>query len=182
MKNFNHIALSAAICLALSTSAMATSTSEAEYKAAKIVASANQKADEATCQSMAGNAKEICIVDANGREKVALAQLEANYQPSAEHEYDVRVANADATYASAKQRCDDAAGNVKEVCRKEAQGAFVSAKADAQLASKTENASKNADAAKRDAAYSTAKEKCKALANEAKATCIKDAKTLYGQI
>lgn len=41
----------------------------------------------------------------------------------------MRVAMADANYAVAKEKCDDFAGNVKDVCVKESMAAAVTAKA-----------------------------------------------------
>ena len=196
-------ALSAVVCIAISASAIGDTISKAEYKATKGDISAKYKADKAACKAMTGNAKDICIEEAKGREKVAKAELEENYSPSAKHRYNVRIAKAEAAYAVAKEKCDDLSGNAKDVCRKEAKSAYVAAKADAKLAEttsdakstargKTEDANATAretttearkDAAtdKRDAAYAVAKEKCDALADDAKAKCIKDAKARYGQ-
>jgi hypothetical protein len=203
MNKFNLTALSAAFCLAASTGALAGTLSKTEYNAAQADISANYKSDMAACTAMTGNAKDICIEEGKGREKVAKAELEANYSPSDKHRYDVRIAKADAAYAVAKEKCDDFSGNAKDVCLKEAQSAHVAAKADAKRAektaeanatarektqdanatarAKTTEASKDAAADKRDAAFAVAKEKCDALAGDAKAGCIKDAKARYGQ-
>ena len=192
MKSYTLTALSAAFCLAISTSAMGGTISKVEYKAAKEDISAKYKADKAACKPMTGNAKDICIEEAKGREKVAKAELEANYSPSFKHRYDVRMAKANAAYAVAKEKCDDFSGNAKDVCRKEAKSAYVAAKADAKVAEKTSDANataretttearKDAATEKRDAAYAVAKEKCEALADDAKVKCIKDAKARYGQ-
>ena len=192
MNSYTLTALSAAFCLAISTSAMGGTISKVEYKAAKEDISAKYKADNAACKAMTGNAKDICIEEAKGREKVAKAEFEANYSPSSKHRYDVRMAKANAAYAVAKDKCDDFSGNAKEVCRKEAKSAYVTAKADAKVAEKTSDANataretttearKDAATEKRDAAYGVAKEKCEALADDAKDKCIKDAKARYGQ-
>jgi hypothetical protein len=203
MNRFNLTALSAAICLAASTGALAGTLSKTEYKAAQADISATYKSDTAACVAMAGNAKDVCIQEGKGRERVAKAELEARNSPSGKHRYDVRVARADAAYAVAKEKCDDFSGNAKDVCLKEAQSAQVAARADAKLAEKTADAnatarektqdanaaaraktteaSKDAAADKRDAAYAVAREKCDALAGDVKASCIKDAKARYGQ-
>jgi len=171
---------------------MGGTISKVEYKAAKEDISTKYKADKAACKPMTGNAKDICIEETKGREKVAKAELEANYSPSSRHRYDVRMAKANAAYAVAKEKCDDFSGNAKEVCREEAKSAYVTAKAEAKVAEKTSDANataretttearKDAATEKRDAAYAVAKEKCEALADEAKVKCIKDAKARYGQ-
>ena len=152
----------------------------------------NPTISPAACKAVTGNAKDICIEEAKGHEKVAKAELEANYSPSSKHRYDVRMAKANAAYAVAKDKCDDFSGNAKEVCREEAKSAYVTAKADAKVAEKTSDANataretttearKDAATEKLDAAYAVAKEKCEALADEAKVKCIKDAKARYGQ-
>jgi hypothetical protein len=191
MTQFRIAALSAACLLAMGTSAFATE-SKSEYDAAKAGIKATYKTDKAACQPMSGNAKDICSAEAKGRENVALAELEAKHEPSVKHRYLSRMAKADATYAIAKERCDDQTGNAKDVCRKEAKAAFVSAKADAKASEKVSNINtvsrdktvevrKDAAADKRDAEYAVAKEKCNAFAADAKAGCIKDAKTLYNK-
>jgi hypothetical protein len=70
--------------------------------------------------------------------------------------------------AVAKERCDDSAGNVKDVCVKEAKAAHVSAKADAKAQEKIVDAHKDAAVDKRDAEYAVAKEKCDALSGNTK--------------
>ena len=203
MSKFTLSALSVAICLAISPLAIGSVMSKADYKAAKEDIAARHKADQAGCATMTGNVKDICSQEATGREKIATAELVATNEPTSKHRYDVRLAKADAAYAVAKERCDDLSGNAKDVCVKEANAAYVTAKADAKVANKTTEANataraktsdantvaraktldarKDAEADKRDAAYAVAKEKCDALANDAKAACIKDAKARYGQ-
>jgi len=207
MNKFHLTAISAAFCFALSTGASALNTphamSKTDYKAAKDQISAKYKDDKASCKSMTGNAKDICMEEAKGRENVAKAELEAKYEPSVNHDRDLRLAKAKAAYDVAKEKCDDQTGNAKDVCRKEAKANYTAAKADAKAAQKTADATatahdkvasanmkaneKAADARrsaaedKRDAGYAVAKEKCDALSGDAKATCVKNAKARYGQ-
>ncbi len=192
MKKFTLSTLAAIIGLAISASAMAEPLTQAQYKAAKTEISKTYTSEKAACKSLAANAKDICIVEAKGHEKISKAENEAAYKPSVKNTLDVRMAKADAAYAVAKEKCDDAADNAKDVCRKEAKSAFVAAKADAEVAEKTSaanatastkktDARKDAATEKRDAAYAVAKEKCDALAGDAKTSCIADAKKLYGQ-
>jgi len=203
MNKFTLSMLSVAVCLAVSPLAVGAVMAKADYKAAKADISARYKADQAACAGMTGNVKDICSAEATGREKIAYAELIATNEPTSRHRYDVRLAQADAAYAVAIEKCDDLSGNAKDVCVKEAKAAYVTAKADAKVANKTSEAKttarekstdantaaqakvldvrKDADADKRDAAYAVAKEKCDAFAGDVKATCIKDAKTRYGQ-
>ena len=88
MNKFNLTALSAALFLALSASAIGATMSPAEYKAAKADITAKYKTDKAACKSQSGNAADICVQEAKGHENIAKAELEANFSPSEKHKYD----------------------------------------------------------------------------------------------
>jgi len=176
----------------MSASAMGGTMSEAQYKKAGETISAKHRSDEAACQAMAGNTRDVCMAEANGRESVSKAEREATYDGSSKHRYDVSMAKASAASSVANEKCDDLAGNAHDVCRKEAQGTEVAAKAEAERAYKTADvnaaardanteASKKAAASKQEAAHAVAKEKCDSLAGEAQTTFIKDARALHGQ-
>lgn len=166
--------------------------SNEEYRAGKERIAADYKADKARCGSLAGNARDICMAEAKGREKVAKAELEATRHPTDRHRYDVDLAKAEAAYAIAKQRCDDKAGNEKKVCMKEAKAAQTRAKADAKAnlkvvkadraAGEKASTARNAAAdAKRDADYAVAKARCDTFAGEAKERCVSEAKARFGK-
>jgi len=161
-----------------------------EHKAQEDRISADYKASRDKCGTLKDNAKDICISEAKGTEKVAKAELEAQYKPSARNTEKVAIAKADAAYDTAKERCDDQKGNAKDVCIKDAKAAHVKAKEDAKVAKanadpnkdkadKTE-AKKDANAEKREAEYKAAKERCDALSGNAKDSCQNDAKAKYG--
>ena len=155
-------------------------------------AESQYKMDKAACDGMSGNAKDVCIEEAKGKEKVAKADAEAALQNTPKARENAREARADANYEVAKEKCDDLAGNAKDVCVKEAKAAFVKAKADAKVdrvaadtrkdsADKTAEARREAAADKRDADYKVAIEKCDGLAGAAKDTCVHDAKVRFGK-
>jgi len=201
MNKFNLTALSAMMCLGMATGAIGAIGKPPEYKAAKDQIEAKYKEDKAACKAMTGNAKDICMEEAKGREKVAKAELTNKFEPTAKHAKDVRMAKADATYEVAKEKCDDQTGNAKDVCRKEAKAAHVAAKADAKVAKeaadakadvraggstakakdKVADAKRDAAEDKRDAGYAAAKEKCDAMSGDAKDNCIKQAKAKFGK-
>ena len=144
MKKLTITATVAAFSLALSAAAMAdtqTDTqSKAEYKADKNSIQAEYKSAKAVCDQFKGNAKDICVAEAKGKENVSLSELEARYHPSPKANYNVLIAKAQADYSVAQQKCDDLSGNAKDVCVKEAKAALSAAKADAQAQMKTANA------------------------------------------
>jgi hypothetical protein len=188
--NINVIAL--AVSLAFSTGAMAQNMSKSDYKAGQDKIAAEYKLAKAGCKSLSGNANDICEADAKGKEKIAKADLEASYKPTPKNHYEARVAKAEAGYAVAKEKCDDVAGNTKDVCLKEAKAAETVAMADAKAQMKTSDANatateksddahKDATADKMDAQYKVAKEKCDDMAGNAKDVCVKAAKAHFGK-
>jgi hypothetical protein len=203
MKNLKIAAVTLFAGLALGTAARAEDLTKAQIKAADATIEADYKAAKMGCESLSGNAKEICVAEAKGKASVAKAEVLAVHRPSANHSYDLNVAKADAAYAIAIERCDDKGGNEKDVCVKEAKAAKVHAVADAKTQKTTWKANAAANAAagaagakatsevteakrdaasdKRDADYAVAKEKCDALAGEAKDACVNAAKARFGQ-
>ena len=162
------------------------------YKAQENRVEAQYKADKERCSSLTGNAKDVCQAEAKGNEKVAKAQLEADYKNTDKARNDARVAKADADYDVAKEKCDDLSGNQKDVCVKEAKAVHAKAKADAKVAKvdhkvSANSAEKRADVRKearedtRDAQYKVAIEKCDVMSGAAKDQCVKDAKVHYGK-
>ncbi len=161
--------------------AQAASVAKTDYNAGKTSIAADYKADSAACASLAGNSKDICVEQAKGRQKVALAELEYSYTGKPADQTKVRVAKAESAYAVAKERCDDLAGNVKDVCVTEAKSSEVKALADAKMGKEIGAARTDAADTKRDADYKVAAEKCDALAGDAKASCISNAKARFGK-
>jgi len=113
------------------------------------------------------------------------------------------VVKAEADHAAARQRCDDLAGNAKDVCIKQATAVETAAKADAKAQLTTANAKavaneksdiafskasaqattarEEAATATNDAQYAVAVEKCAAYAGEAKSVCLERAKARFGK-
>jgi hypothetical protein len=125
------------LLLAFSWGAAAAPLSKVDYKAAKSDIENKYRADKKACNVHAGNAKDICVEEATGAERVAKAELEAIYESSTKHTIAVQEAKAKATLAIAKEKCDDQNGNAKTVCRKEADAVYTSDMAKAKLSEKT---------------------------------------------
>ena len=192
MKELGMNLLVLAASVAFSAGAMAQNMSQDDYEAGKDQSASQYKADKAACKSFSGNARDICVAEAKGKEKVANADLEAGYKPTANNRYKASVAVAEAAYSVARERCDDKAGNAKSVCVEEAKAAQTTAKADAKAQMKVSDANavargKNAEARKdaaastNDAQYGVAKEKCDTYAGEAKDHCLAQAKKNFGK-
>ena len=114
--------LLAALTAALFSS-QAMALTKAEYDAGKDRIKAEHKANEDACKALAGNAKDVCEEEADGKEKMAKADLKAQYKPTPRNQEKARVARADAAYDVAKEKCDDLSGNAKSSCEKDARTA-----------------------------------------------------------
>jgi hypothetical protein len=123
MKAFNLTALAAAIALCAPAVALAGMT-KADYDAGKKSIEADYKSTRAGCDPLAGNVKDICVAQAKGTEKVALAELANTYKPTIKARYDARIAKAEADYAVAKEKCDALSGDPKEACKTEAKSQY----------------------------------------------------------
>ena len=170
------------------TPGYAATMSKESYKSTTKQIDATFKTDKEECKALKGNAKDICMEEAKAKQKIAKADAEAEYKGTAKARIAARNARADAEYAVAKEKCDDLAGNAKDVCVKEAKAARVSAKADAKVSKKAGEARKDVNEArrdanqdKRDAEYKVAVERCDAMAGDAKSRCVKDAKARFGK-
>lgn len=161
--------------------AQAATMSKPDYQAAKSRIDADYKAGKSACASFSANAKDICIEQAKGKEKVARAELEFGYTAKPADQNKVLEARAKSAYAVARERCDDVAGNTKDVCVKEAKATEVKALADAKMGKQISEARSDAGDARRDADYKVAAEKCEALAGDAKSACMADAKARFGK-
>ena len=93
----------------------------------------------------------------------------------------VLLVKAVAEYALAKQKCENLAGNGKDVCLREATAIKTKAAVDANTNQKVAELKQDAAQKKRDADFSVAVEKCDALAGDAKASCVMQAKVSFGK-
>ena len=56
------------------------------------------------------------MAEAKSKEKVAKAQLKANYEPSKKSQYNLSAAKAEADYSVDKEKCDTCADATKSTC------------------------------------------------------------------
>lgn len=161
--------------------AQAATMGKADYTADKTRISAEYKTDKAACDALKDNAKDVCVEEAKAKEKVARADLEYAYTGKAKDRTKALEAKAKADYAVAKEKCDDQTGNAKDVCVKEAKAVETKALADAKMNKEIGEAKKDDAAAKTDADYKVAVEKCDALTGDPKVSCIAAAKSKFGK-
>lgn len=188
--------------LAICGGTKAATMTESEYEASGERIKAAFQIDKTACESLAGNANDICVAEAEGVRDVGTADLMATYKPNKDTLHDARVAKAEAEYAIHIEKCDDKAGQPKDICVEEAKAAKIRAvsDADAQLTTTEANlqagekagdarqeaqaegieARKDAALAESDADSAVAMEKCDLLAGGAKDACISEAKIRFG--
>ncbi len=182
MNTTRHFKASLIVAALLSFSvAQAANLTRAEYKSEKTRISADYKLEKKACNAFQDNAEDVCVKEAKAKEKVALAEREFSYTGKAADQTKVLEAKAKSAYSVAKEKCDDQAGNAKDVCVKEAKAVEVKALADAKLGKEIGEASKDAAADKNDADYKVAIEKCDALANASKDSCVAGAKAKFSK-
>ena len=98
---------------------------------------------------------------------------------AADAKQDATVKQARTDYKAARARCNELAGNEKDVCVKEAKADEKRAKADAKADKKSTTARAEANEDKRDAEFKVAREKCDSMSGNAKDVCEKDAEAKY---
>lgn len=138
--NLTTSSIALAVALAFATAAQAQTTKPADrdvakpqteqradtsnrkaHNAAEDAIEKQAKADKAKCDALKANAKDICMAEAKGKEKVAKAELNAKTdKDQAKAQQKVTEAKAEAAYDVAAQKCDDQKGEAKDACIKQA--------------------------------------------------------------
>jgi hypothetical protein len=91
------------------------------------------------------------------------------------------VAKAKSAYAVARGKCDDQAGNAKDVCVKEVKAVEVKALAVANTGRENRRGQEGSRGRQARRRLQVAAEKCDAMAGDAKASCIATAKADFGK-
>lgn len=120
MKKYLLLGLLAASTL---VTAQTATISRDEYRAAKQRIEVQEDTEEARCAALQGNAKDVCEEEAEGREKVARAELEQRYEPSARNTRKLAMARINAVYDVAKEKCEALTGAAEDSCEKQAKSA-----------------------------------------------------------
>jgi hypothetical protein len=185
MNTLKLSALAQAVALCAGTLLFSATASAAAdrtaYDQAKASAKSTYESERKTCDSFGGNAKDICVAEANARRTKTEAEAEAAWKNTPKAREQAVHEIAEANYKVAKERCDDKGGNAKDVCLKEAKAAMTTMVVDATAMKKGTEARMDANADKRDAEYKVAIEKCDAFAGDAKSACVADAKARFGK-
>jgi hypothetical protein len=92
------------------------------YEAAKTRIGAQYQSNQKTCQGVKGQLHDVCEVEAKGRRDSLLADLEAQFKPSAEASFKAKNVTADANFEVARKKCEAQKGDARDRCVKLAKG------------------------------------------------------------
>ena len=178
-KSFTALAMLALAMSLMLPTAKAANLDDAGYNRGRIQIDGDLAASKTGCASLAGNANRVCIEEANGKAKVSLAELEYARSGKPIDQAQVLVAKAESTYAVSVQKCEDFAGNVKDICVEKAKAAQSRALVEARLGKQASGAAIEASPEVLDADYKVAVEQCDTFAGQAKAECLANAKVKF---
>jgi hypothetical protein len=159
----------------------AATLSDADYSAGKTRIEAGLTSDKVGCGSLGGNANDICVEQAKGKAGIARAELEFAHSGKPADQNRILIARAESAYSVARERCDDLAGNVKDVCVEQAKATESKALAEAKLGKQIDKATTEAAVEMIDADYKVAAEKCDAFAGQAMTDCVASARVRFGK-
>ena len=121
--------LALAACLVMSCGAWAAGKPQPQpitkqaYDAEKARITAQYDADRKLCASTKGQVQDVCEIEATGRQKALLAELEAKLKPSPEATQKAKNVTAEANFDVAKAKCKPLRDGAKDRCIKEAKAA-----------------------------------------------------------
>ncbi len=118
---FKHLAI-AAVAATFATAGFAANLSQASFEQARTELRDTYKTERDACQSQSGNAKDVCVEKAKGREKVALAHLQHQRTGDAKDMSKLNEARVEARYELAKEMCDDQTGQAQIDVQRAGQG------------------------------------------------------------
>jgi hypothetical protein len=122
--NIRMHAIAAGVALAFAASvpaqAQKTLSEQTQESAMKQIAEEHKAATD-RCATLRDNALDICKADADGRRKVAEAQLKLQQSNSSENLRALARQQANAQYVLENQRCDSLQGEASKACQQQAQ-------------------------------------------------------------
>lgn len=154
-----------------------------EFKAMQQGIEAQARAAHRACGKLGGTARALCETQAEGRARVAKAQLGARREPGPEAERRVKDAQAEADYDVARVRCDAGRRGARKSCIAQAKAAREAAerlamveKVRAERAGQHEDKDPRADSPKQ--RYAAMKAYC-AIQGMERDRCLEEAKRRF---
>jgi len=72
------------------------------------------------CKPLKGNAQDVCKKEAEGKQKIAKAELKLQKKDTAENRKELAETKAKAEYDVSMERCEDQKGDAKNACQRDA--------------------------------------------------------------
>ena len=72
------------------------------------------------CKPLKGNAQDVCKKEADGKQKIAKAELKLQKKDTPENRKELAETKAKAEYDVAMERCEDQKGDAKNACQRDA--------------------------------------------------------------
>lgn len=117
-----------ALALACTSIAQAASTMDpAAFDAQKLRIDQLYRQAQGRCELLEGHARDVCDQRARGEHSVRLADLQMRAQPTPDNARRLRLARAEAAYASRIMNCTAMLGAARTVCRQDAEAALAEA-------------------------------------------------------
>ncbi len=176
----SRLRVAAVLAVALASCAV-QAQSQAAYMAGKARISAELEADVHACAVHAGNARDVCLAQANAKKEIARAELKYGSSDKPADANRVLKARAEAAYSVAWQKCHAQAGNTRDLCVTQAKAIETRELAAVKAKQKVVDIDPAAAMERRAADDSVTVEKCDALAGETRSNCIALAKTRLGR-
>jgi hypothetical protein len=133
-------AWAAGIAFGAPVTAQAQVLADSSYRARQELIATRYASAYSACRRVARPARGVCIAEARAEDRIARAQLAADYRPSAQARFQALVVAADSRYDVAIARCDLAGRGARKTCSFEAEAARGSAIANANLRLEAANA------------------------------------------
>lgn len=166
--------------------------SREDHQARKERIEADYKAARQQCDGMKGNAKDVCMAQAKGKNEVVKAQLEAQRDPGPKRDSHVQKKQAEADYNVARQKCDDLRHVARDACRNDAKATYEHAKDQAKVAPAAEGKGVRSDQSQRDGRqarnastdteYAAARERCGTLSPQARDNCMNEVRKRFSKM
>jgi hypothetical protein len=90
--------------------------SKEAFESAEQKIEAIARSERKACETRKGRVADLCSKEAKARERIALAELEAQYRPSPDSWQEARNVKADAEYDVAREKCKDLKGSTRDRC------------------------------------------------------------------
>ena len=178
MNTIQKVLIPGLISMLMAAPVYAQTITKEEYKLQKDNIEKTHDADKAKCKNLMGNKRDVCVAEANAKENIAQAELEAAYKNTGKERIAAAKTRAKAEFDVDKERCDDQKGDAKSLCVTQAEAKRDRALADVEAKKETYEARKDISEARKDAreekmdvTYEAEMKKCDSYAGDAKDAC-----------